>query len=254
MKNYFLNNIYATIIKISNIINFRKQRVLIYTDSRGFNVLSKSGKNPFNSYIKYFIKDYRVDYFICPEKHTTIPDFLLKYNDLKHRNYDFVIMHCGVVDFSPRPISNLEWVLSSKSENKYFQISVQEYGNYYKKPSNILYNNEKTINIYSTNFLKNIIIPDLLKIKNLLWINSNRFVKGWEGNYTKGRPSNINQLVSDFDRIMEKNLEYTINLRSWDDDSIMKFTMDNIHFNKNGFYEVFSLIKSKIVELKSKSY
>ena len=252
MKQFLLKKLYALIIKISNIINIRKQKVLIYTDSRGFNVLSKSGKNPFDSYIKYFLKDYRIDYFICPEKHTTIPDFLLKHKELENGNYAFVVMHCGVVDFSPRPISNLEWVLGSKSENKYFQISVQEYYDYYKKPSTILYNKEETINLYSTNFLKKVIIPDLLKIKNLIWINSNHFVKGWEGNYTKGRPLNINQLVNDFDEIMEKNLEYTVNLRSWDDDQIMKFTVDNIHFNKIGFQEVFKLIKNKIIELRFK--
>lgn len=252
MKSILLQKLYSLIIKFSNFINVGKPKVLIYSDSRGFDVLSKSGKNPFNSYIKFFMKDYRIDYFICPEKHTTIPDFLLKYKELDNRNYDYVIMHCGVVDFSPRPITNLEWVLDSKSQNKYFQISLQEYDDYYKKPSTILYNKEETINLYSIDFLKKIIIPDLLKIKNLIWVNSNRFVKGWDGNYTKGRPSNINQFVSDFDKIMKKNLQHTVNLRTWDDDKIMKFTIDNIHFNKIGFQEMFKLIKIKIIELKLK--
>ena len=126
-------------------------------------------------------------------------------------------MHCGVVDFSPRPISNLEWVLDSKSENDYFKISLNSYSEHYKNLSSILYNNEKTTNLYSADFLVNEIIPDLLKIKNLIWINSNRFIKGWEGNFTKGRPLNIDHVVNNFDMIMKNHIEHIVDLKTWND-------------------------------------
>jgi hypothetical protein len=253
MRLFLFKNILALIIKVSNFINFRKPKILFYTDSRGYNILSKSGKNPLHSYIKFFLTQYQIDYFICPQKHTTIPDFLLKYEELKARDYDFVVMHCGVVDFSPRPISNLRWVLESKSGNKYFRMSGQEYSGYYESPSAVLYNKEKTINLYSSDFLQEIILPDLLKIRNLIWINSNFVVPGWEGNYEKGRPKNINQFLRAFDLIMKKNLTHTVDLKSWDHNQIMRFTLDNIHFNKIGFQEVSKLLKQKIAELNVKN-
>jgi hypothetical protein len=250
MKKRVFEKIYKFLVDIINLCNFKKPLILFYTDSRGFNVTSKFGKNPFQSYIKFFLRDYRVHYFICPEKHTTITDFLLKIESLKLDKYKFIIMNCGVVDFSPRPKSNLDWVLSSKKNNKYFQISLKSYPHHYNNLSDILYNNEKTQNLYSKEFLKEEIIAELRKIKGLIWISSNIFVQGWEGNYTKGRPSNIDDLVSNSDQIMETHLKNVVNLRTWKEEDIKKFTIDNIHFNEVGFKEVSKLIKAKINETK----
>lgn len=250
MKRRFFERIYRLLISIINLYNFKKPLILFYTDSRGFNVNSKYGKNPFESYIKFFLKDYRIHYFICPEKHTTIADFLIKTENLKLDKYRFIIMHCGVVDFSPRPKSNLDWVLNSKSNNKYFQIALNSYNEHYNNLSDILYNKEKTQNLYSKEFLKEQLITELNKINQLFWINSNHFVQGWEGNYTKGRPLNIDNLVSSSDKIMEVNLKNVVSLRIWSNEEIKKYTVDNIHFSKEGFLEVSKLIKLKIDETK----
>lgn len=249
MKSKLLEFIYKFLVEIINIFNFYKPRIFIYTDSRGYDVVGRSGKNPFKSYISQFLTKYRVTYHLCEEKHTTILDFLELIDGMDLKKYKFIILHCGVVDFSPRPLSNLNWVLKSKEYNNYFKIAVKEYKQYYENPSEILYNNEKTNNLYSIDFLTQIIVPELMKISNLIWINSNFFVDGWEGNFEKGRPKNINSLVVKFDNILEKNLLNFVNLKAWNEDNIKKFTIDNIHFTKDGFAAVYNLINSKMNDL-----
>jgi hypothetical protein len=91
-------------------------------------------------------------------------------------------------------------------------------------------------------------MPALENIKNLLWINSNHFARGWEGNYTKGRPVNIEEIVNSYDEIMMKQMQYVINLKDWDDATIKKNTIDNIHFTKAGFQEIYMRIKEKLEE------
>ncbi|MBI2259907.1 MAG: hypothetical protein HYU67_13540 [Flavobacteriia bacterium] len=226
--------------------NFKKKKILIYTDSRGYNVIGKFGKIPFDSYIFQLCFKYNVDYFICPEKYTTIVDFLNYINEIDTNKYDFIIMHCGVVDFSPRPLTNISNVKESKKGNKTFDQLFNLNQEYYDNPFETEYNNEKTITLYSTKYLESHIIPHLKKIKNLIWINSNKFVFGWEGNYTKGRPKNIMQTVNDFDSVMSYHIKNFIDLKSWDDNTIKDLTIDNIHFTKEGFYEIYQLIKKEI--------
>jgi len=244
------NKIFEFLYKLANcffkIINFNKPKIFVYSDSRGFDVCGKFGKNPFKSYLKPLIFKFNTTYFICKEKHTTISDFLVMVKDYNIERFDFVILHCGVVDFSPRPISNLEWILNSKEGNTYFDIAKSMYEDYYKYPDNVFYQNERTLNLYSPEFLRNCIIPDLLKLKKLIWISSNHFVKGWEGNYVNGRPKNIDKRVYFFESIMLKNLHNTIDLWGWKDRDVKDNTIDNIHFSKKGFKIIGQLILEKL--------
>ena len=243
----FFENIYSLISFFYKIKNFNKLKILIYTDSRGYNVLGKNGRNPFDSYCGKLIKNYNAEYFICEEKHTTILDFLEKIKNINTNKYDAIILHCGIVDFSPRPISNLNWVLNTKKNNVYFNKAMTSYKDYYNNPINVKYNNEKTLNLYSKRFLENIILKELKSLNKLIWISSNKFVENWEGNYKKGRPKNINELVSGFEEILHENLHNVVDLRVWSDEDIKKYTIDNIHFTKEGFLMVYKLIDSKLV-------
>lgn len=246
MKNKFFEFSFNLLILFFKVINFNKPKVFIYTDSRGFDVIGSSGKNPFKSYIKYFIYNYNSTVFICKEKHTTIPDFLIKIEKYNLNDFKHVILHCGVVDFSPRPISNLEYVLQSKNKNHYFATALDKYSNYYKNPSLIEYQGEPTQNLYSPEFLEDILIPKLKVVKNLIWINSNHFVSGWDGNFTKGRPSNIENTVTIFDTIMQVKIMQTIDLKQWSETEIQSYTIDNIHFTKAGFDAITRLLILKI--------
>ena len=154
-----------------------------------------------------------------------------------------------MVDFSPRPLSNIDNVKASKQGNNFFEYLFNRNQQYYSKPSDVLYYEEKTINIYSPQFFKEEIVPRLKKINNLVWINSNRFAKGWEGNFKKGRPANIEEFVSKFDRILEKELRNVIDIKGWTDENVKEFTIDNIHFTRKGFKEMYKRIETLLQTL-----
>ncbi|RWY48113.1 hypothetical protein EPL05_21270 [Mucilaginibacter gilvus] len=233
----FLNVLFFVWHKFLTLKNINKPAILLYTDSRGFNVINRWGKIFFDSYLNGLINNYRVTYFICPEKYTTIIDFLDTVKNHDTSKYKAVILHCGVVDFSPRPISNIAAVKDSKKNDHYFSDVFKANEHYYSKPFSTLYKGEPTVNLYSKEYLLNKVMPQLAEIKNLVWINSNRFAKNWEGNFTKGRPENIGELVGDFDSILNKYLR-CIDLKEWSDTEIKKYTIDNIHFTQIGFDEI----------------
>ncbi len=225
--------------------NRYKSKVLIYTDSRGFNVIGRYGRSFIGTYIQTILRSYNTDYVICPQKHTTILDFL-EYLSVCEKSYDYVILHCGVVDFSPRPLSNIQEVYSHKKKSPIFLSLKEEMNHYYASPSSVLYNNEQTINLYSKDYLNNNVIPQLLNITNLIWINSNRFVSGWDGNYTKGRPLNIQTYIDEFDSILMSKIPNIIDTRVWTDSEIKDYTIDNIHYTKKGFNQISKMLIKKL--------
>lgn len=246
MKAKVLSLFFLWYNKLLWLKNSKKARLLVYTDSRGFNVNSKLGKTPFDSYVRMLAERYRVTYFICPEKFTTIIDFLEAVKTLDLNNYDCIILHCGVVDFSPRPLSNINKVFASKAGKPVFEKLKKCNNEYYANPFPVTYYNENTITLYSKEYLEKEIIPQLLSLKNLVWINSNHFVPGWEGNFTKGRPENIEDLVDSFDQLMMKYIPTVIDLKNWTDKMIQEYTIDNIHFTPSGFRELYRLLSGTI--------
>lgn len=238
MRSRITEQLFTCLNSILKWKNLKRKKILIYTDSRGYNVISKWGKNPFESYILRLCFNYRTDYFICKEKFTTIVDFLILYDRIRLNKYDAVILHCGIVDFSPRPLSNISKVKESKVLSQRFNDLFLKNEIHYQSNLGNLYAGEETNTLYSIEYLMEEIIPKLCEIPNLIWINSNHFVKGWEGNYVKGRPENIDQIVSSFDHVLEESLNNKINLKTWSDADIKMYTIDNIHFTKKGFIKL----------------
>lgn len=249
MKKELVNSVSNIRDLFFKIKNRNRYKILVYTDSRGYNVIGRLGKIPFYSYISMLQFKYNVTYKICPEKYTTILDFLNYINQSSIDNYDVIIMHCGIVDFSPRPLSNITNFKITKANTKNFDKMFADNETYYEHPFNTMYNDEPTINIYSKDYLLKNIIPKLKLFRNLIWINSNKFVENWEGNYTKGRPKNINCVVNKFDKIMKENLKNVINIRDWSSDEIKKYTIDNIHFSRYGFKKMYQLLDKEIERL-----
>ncbi|MGN6372925.1 MAG: hypothetical protein ACTHM1_08025 [Solirubrobacteraceae bacterium] len=216
--------------------------MLLYTDSRGFFVAGRWGKHIFGTYAGYLSSRYSLTYSICPEKFTTIIDFLEFVERHDVTVYDAVVMHCGIVDFSPRPLSSIRAVHRTKSTSPAFARLAEIDKGYYATPFETQYMGEPTINLYSPEYLVNHIIPELRKVPNLLWVNSNRFVPGWDGNYAKGRPANIDTVVDSFDRLMLGESIPTINLKEWCAAEVQEYTIDNIHFTREGFQRLAGLI------------
>lgn len=247
---YLLVNLRTYIcLKYYKSINYKKKKLFIYTDSRGFEISKISNrKSPFSSYLFFLIKNYNCDVFICPEKHTTIFDFLYTFSKHRNTNYDFVIAHIGVVDFSPRPISTIKAILELK------KIKIETCFNplFYKKVINIKIYPEKFLNEQTGSIVHSDFIDEIAekfnKIKNLIWITCNPVDTNWRGNYSRDRPVNIN-IVNDKSIMMKELLNdniHLIDLTRFTKKEIHKYTCDNIHMSIEGMELIANELKKTL--------
>ncbi|MBL7899008.1 MAG: hypothetical protein JNJ99_10765 [Crocinitomicaceae bacterium] len=225
--------------------NKNKKKILIYTDSRGHEITRLKNKhNPFSSYANYFIKNYNTTTQICPEKHTTLYDFLyfMKYNK---SHYDYVISHTGVVCFAPRPYTQGQDVVKLKKEKivdlfgEEIYNQILQFEGYPEK-----YLGEKTTAIVPE-FMVDLISQELNKIPNLIWIACNPVVDGWLGNYNKPRPENLG-IVSEKSKKVIQNLKNVkvVDITNWTESEIKKYTCDNVHLTIDGM----RFLEQKITE------
>jgi len=228
--------------------NYDKPKVLIYSDSRAFNVINPFGKHPFDSYIRTLAQRYRVHFALCPQKYTTLVDFLDYIGEIDPLSFDQIILHCGIVDFSPRPLSNISAVRNTKTRSLAFQRLFEGNQEHYNNPSPLLYKNEKTSTLYSSAYLKNVIGPALAKIPNVTWIDSSPFAKGWDGNYSEGRPQQIAEVILKYENILLDFIKNRISLKDWSDHDVKRYTIDNIHFTPAGFRELTLRIDANLKE------
>ncbi|PKN02627.1 hypothetical protein CVU76_01140 [Candidatus Dojkabacteria bacterium HGW-Dojkabacteria-1] len=225
---------------------FRKrEKILLYTDSRGDNI---PGQLDYDHYGVLLSKRYKVEKYLCPEKWTTTLDFLDLVQKKDLNKYDFVILHTGIVDHSPRhqKIAN-ENIYPDKKQifDKIFGEEIIK--GYLSKDFGLEYEGDKTINLYSLDMAERYLIPELNKIPNLIWISSNKIVPNWNGNYWKERPKNI-RLIEEYSNLFISKLggEKVINLMTWSEEEIKKYTFDNMHPNKAGSDYILRQIEKKI--------
>lgn len=221
------------------------KKVLIFTDSRGTeieNILKQ--KNPFYSYIDE-IGSYEKTYFLCPEKFTSILDFI-EYLKNTNKRYDVIVLHCGIVDFAPRPMSSYKEMYRCKSK----LIESNGWKSYFENRNDYLceYYSEKTMQFMSLNFLQNEIIPILKKIDNLVYVGINPVLTDWIGNYWRKRPLCINKQLEQ-DKLMHENINYTVNINHWSEEQIKKYTVDNVHYNRDGLKYLGKKIKDQLSNL-----
>lgn len=251
LKKYSRYFIYELVVLVTYLIAFgykiknrHHPKILIYTDSRGFEITKLlHRRNPFSSYIGYFIKHYNVDYYITPKKHTTTLDFLDLYEQKKRNKYDYVILHTGIVDFSPRPLSMLQQIYWKKRKlyHRYFdEESIQQHlDNHYAEQ----YEGEYTNSIYSLDMAVQGVLPRLQSIENLIWIGCNRVLNDWQGNYPKKRPVNM-YITEEYNRLFLDALPRCVDISMWSDEEIKKYTCDNIHFTPAGM----AYLQAKVME------
>lgn len=254
--NITLINISRLIFNIQNIFyrikNKNKDKIFVFTDSRGYEVTHPwNKKNPFSSYIGCLIKDYNVEYHICEESSTTIIDFLYLYNKriAAGHKYQHVIAHIGLVDFSPRPLNMLDKIINKKQDKiKALGLDISVFQNRKKeKISTELYFGDHLGNLYSMEFFKKEILTKLQSIDNMIYIGCNKVLQDWNGNYWRNRPKDINILL-DYNNVIEHSLheKNKISIINWTEADIKENTVDNIHLNKNGFNIIANKLKSKI--------
>ncbi len=228
--------------------NRRKPRVLIYADSRGTNVTGPLGKSVFRTYVSGLMRSYCVFPVILPHRHTTLLDFL-NFWDADAGRYDAVVLHCGIVDFSPRPASGIPAIVAAKSSDPGYPELFRANAGYYQTEAGPRYEGEPTTTLYSPGYLEESLLPRLRAIPNLVWVTTNDFVPGWDGNYRRGRPLDIGSRIADFEAPVRQALRHIVDLHAWSHADVQRFTIDNVHFTSLGFETVTALVRSRLDEL-----
>jgi hypothetical protein len=250
------NRVYRAFTKLSQVMfnsfkRFKKgngHKVLVFTDSRGTEINGFKQRNPFFSYLS-FLSEYTVQYVFCPEKYTSILDYI----DLVESNaldFDYVVLHCGIVDFAPRPLSSYNEMLDSKKD------IIKRYGweryFYDRHDFHCDYEGEKTIQFLSLDFLKNEISTRTNLLNNVIYIGINRVLLDWNGTYFRERPDCINTQLK-HDDYFSSLFERAISLRDWNDEDIKKYTSDNVHYKRSGLVYIGRAIKDELEVLISKA-
>ncbi|SER11175.1 Glycosyltransferase like family 2 [Thalassovita gelatinovora] len=253
-----------------------KRKILIFTDSRGQH---KPAGTDHDIFAERLAKDDRldVDVYLCPMKWTMTTDFLNHFPKEKLAEYDHVILYTGIVEWSPRPAkSALEDLYdnpNSINENN-LGLNTRDYSKkivnnkkafldnvfgadsmarHLASPHDTEYEGQKTNNMYSLEMAQSKLLPRLKQIPNLIFISANRFVKGWEGDFKRGRPANIDltHRYSDLFATELKNAGIpVVDLRSWNDAEIQEYTCDNIHLTKVGSDYIYDQL-AEIMNLKN---
>lgn len=236
-----------------------QKKILVYTDSRGQH--TPRGADAHAVFAERLAKRSDIDATIvlCPMKWTTTLDFLAFLEANEAEKYDHIILHTGIVEWSPRPQdsaladlynntapANLHEgmantrdysrkVINNKKnmfDSLFGEASIQEY---LEQDLGVEFEGKPTVNMYGLEHAKASLLPRLKAIDNLIFINSNRFVKGWAGDHARGRPDNIS-LTEEYSACFRDALgaDKTIDLLAWSDEDIKRFTCDNIHFTKLG--------------------
>lgn len=225
-----------------------KKRILLYTDSRGINI-------PEHFYYAHYplrlAQKYAVEAHLVPHKSTTTADFLNAYENNKswQNDFDFIILHTGIVGFSPRPVKQIhDRIYPNKKEYLHRFFGKAAVKKHYSEDTGVDYYGDKTQSIFSFDMAKNEIIPRLKKIPNLLFVGGTQIVPNWRGNYWRDRPTNLN-MSEDFFRYFEKKLPNSIDLMGWTHEEIKANTYDGIHPNQRGSDILFELIDQKIEEM-----
>lgn len=245
--DYVNHYLYGFIIDCLSFINFlrNRQKILIFTDSRGFEVTKfYNRKNPFSSYIGRMVTRFNCTVKICPEKFTSLLDFMAFYHDLENTSFDCVILHCGIVDFAPRPESSFDQMLADKE--KFFEIyPIFEYIKKENRNSQVKYQGENTYSFLNEKALNNVVLPILKNIPNIIYIGASPVLLNWDGNYWRKRPENINEVLC-LDAIMKRVLVNNISLSDLTAEQIKIYTSDNVHYTKEGFEYIYNQLESRL--------
>lgn len=237
----FLGRIHAAVnFRINATVGYPK--VLYFSDSRGFLVGSYVGyKNHFrNSIVGRLNRKFAVKTEINKYSHTTLADLFSDYSIEDLNSFDFLVIHLGVVEFSPRRNVDAVAIRNDKLKKlekvKITKSSAEEKGflQALNARTEASYENDVTDSIVNADLYKKYM--EKLESVNvpIIAITTQAVLDDWRGNYWRARPSNMNSFLTLEREFWSKVTPYVIHLPD-DEYLIKKFTMDNIHPTKLGF-------------------
>jgi len=249
-----------------------KKRILIFTDSRGQH--KPAGQNH-DIFAERLAKDssLHVDMYLCPMKWTTTLDFLERFTPEELATYDHVVLYTGIVEWSPRPESsaikdlydnpsplnlgalslntrNYSKKIVNNKKNTFDRVFGEDaMSHHFASPFEVEYEGEITNNMYSLDMASKV-IERLKRIHNLIFVNANYIVPGWEGDFKRGRPKNIS-VIHDYADLFANELGDAgvnlVDLRVWTDTEVKQFTCDNLHLTAAGSNWIYNHL-IKIIE------
>jgi len=247
-----------------------KKKILIFTDSRGLH-------KPKSSTHKIFAErladhpDYEVKTYLCPMKWTTTLDFFSHFSEEQLTEYDHVILYTGIVEWSPRTQSNAisdlyerkstenlqnfdlaTPMFSKKVVNNKKPVFDELFGElpikrHLHSPYSTEYDGERTINMYPLDLGITKVARRLSAVPNLIFINANRIIPDWRGDYPRERPANMN-LIHDYSRLFAAEFPENriVDIFSWTDDQIKTYTCDNLHLTETGSNWIYDRLIDKL--------
>lgn len=255
----------------------RKPRILFFTDSRGELKPTFREREIFPEKIKSTLKTrgIAVDLLLCPFKWTTTIDFieLVESRTVNLKRYDKIVLYTGVVEWSPRPASSYRDCMKGigrepldvkpffrgERPRKYANHKLAFFRQFFGQKTfnahartnfETIYRDEPTKNLYSLDMLRHRVIPWLAESlgDRLIFINSNRIVPGWEGDYAiknpDGRPKNVG-IIEDYAALMARHFD-TIDLMQWSDKQTQRFTVDNMHLTHAGSEWIYERVMRRL--------
>ena len=246
-------------------------KILIYTDSRGQHTPSGAPVHQVFAERLASHPDVDAEVVLCPMKWTTTLDFLEYIRDRDPTQWDHIVLFTGIVEWSPRPqpsaindlynnaapsnLSNTglntrdyaKKVVNNKKPIFDAMFGEAEIQAYLSNDFGVEYEGQPTVNMYGLEMGRDRLLPVLKNIPNLIFINSNRFVPGWEGDFKRGRPANI-RLTEAYSELFRDELgpDRVIDLLAWGEDDIKRYTCDNLHLTKEGSDWIYDRLASKI--------
>jgi len=216
-------------------------KILLYTDSRGLKLESED----YVHYSERLAERYDVDAFLRPFKKTTTLDFLQFVKEHDISAYDHVILHVGIVEYSPRRQKSCWRMYESKR-----QIFDEVFGKdnikaHLSRDFGYTYKDDKIINMYSMDMARRDLLPRLRDVHRLIWVSNTRDVPFWNDPTRQNRRGPLNMhIIHDYAHLFMDTLNESINLMQWDEDGAKEHTIEGIHLNKKGS----DFLYNKIVE------
>jgi len=254
------------------------KKILIFTDSRGEHKATFKDDHIFTEKVTLMLQDkgFVVDKMCCPFSWTSTLEFIeiIEKKIIDVDFYDKIILFTGVVEFSPRPLSNFKncfqpeknseiiferlidvkrtkgRIINNKQDFMTQFIPSELLQKHLDTSHNVYYDGEDTRSLISLDINQHVIIPYLKKFDSkLIYINSNSIVPNWEGNYLLknklGRPKNIH-IIHKYAKQMQNQFTHMIDLLEWTDEEVQKYTVDNMHLSYEGSEWILNKLNEKL--------
>lgn len=244
-------------------------RILNFTDSRGQFRPAGSTHAMYGERLAA-LPGVEVDNVLCPYKWTTTLDFLESFPADQLERYDHIVLYTGIVDWSPRRLSNARHDLYDARIEKNLgglRLNSLDYGKkivnckkptfdrvfgeaamqaHLARPFDVAYEGEPTINMYSLEMARTALLPRLLALPRLVFVSANRFLPDWRGDYPRERPANIGLTHAYSDLFSDTLGDRVVDLRAWGPADIKRYTCDNLHLTGPGSDYIFDELRKKL--------